>query len=900
MALTPGVRLGPYEVVSALGAGGMGEVYKARDTRLDRTVALKVLPSAFAGDGDLLARFEREARAVAALDHPNICGIYDVGSMDGTHYLVMPHLEGQTLAAALERGPLPLAQALRIASEIADALDKAHRQGIVHRDLKPGNIMLTRSGSKLLDFGLAKLRPLPGAVELSGVTRLTPVAPETVRGTILGTIQYMAPEQVEGRDADARGDIWAFGAVLYEMVTGERPFAGDTPASVMGAILRDTPTTVSTRQPVAPAALDRLVHSCLAKDPDERWQSIGDVRRMLESMAAPQAPGVVSRSRRGGAWWERGGWIALTTLLLAAVAALGLWRRVSGPRDEVVRLSVNLPESVIFTPAVDATVPVPQFALSADGRSLAFVAGRPAATSTLWLRQLGDVQARSIAGTENAQDPFRSPDGRWIGFFDTQGTLKRVAVSGGTVQTIARSISDPRGASWAPDDTILFGTGYGAIYKVAATGGAPQPATRLDAGKSEGSHRWPEFLPDGRHFLFTARSSVSENRSAYVGSLDDETRHYVRRLDSDVHYMAPGYLVFLDGDALLGQPFDADRLVLSGQPTPLEAGIGRSSRGNGAFSVSKTGTFAYAGATLRNGRLTWIDRSGSTLSTVGPDGEHDYSDFRLSRDETRLAASLVNPKLSLPDVWLFDLVRGSASQLTFGPSLNASPVWSPQGDRIAFRTNRKGLIEIYQTSAVDGGHDEALIPEAVARDVGVGSSSLIPTDWSTDGQRLLFGGGEPADIWLLTLADAAKPVRIVQSPGEQMHATFSPDGGFIAYTSNESGRFDVYAQSLRPPARKSTISIHGGSEPRWRADGRELYYLAEDQTLMVVPVSAGEGPFGVPRPLFKAQVHEGVSSLRLHYLSNRDGSRFLVHRRGQSGPPSSITVVLNGMTALQR
>ncbi len=882
-----------------LGAGGMGEVYKARDTRLDRTVAVKVLPSEVAGDADSRARFEREARAVAALDHPHICGIYDVGSVDGTHYLVMPHLEGQTLAARLEKGPLPLDQALTIAAEIADALDKAHRHGIVHRDIKPANIMVTKTGSKLLDFGVAKLRPKPSPMPLSGMTRTATAAAKTVHGTIVGTVQYMAPEQLEGREADARSDIWALGAVLYEMATGLRPFAGDTPASVIGAILRDTPPAISTRQPLAPRALDRLIDHCLAKDPDERWQSSGDVGRVLESIAADQTADVNPRARRSGAWRERSAWIVATTLLLIVLAVVARWPKRVVPPTEIVRLSVNPPESASFTPQIDATVAILQFALSPDGRWLAFVAGRPALKPTLWLRQLEDVDARSIPGTEDAQDPFWSPDGRWIGFFDGQRTLKRVAVSGGTVQTVARDIGDPRGASWGPDDTILLGTGYGEIYRVAAAGGTLQPVTHLDSSKNEGSHRWPQFLPDGKHFLFTARGGLADHRSVYVGALDEETRHQILRLDSDAHYVA-GYLLFLDGDTLLAQSFDSERLVLSGQPTPIEAHVGRSSRGNAAFSASRMGTIAYAGATLRTGRLTWFDRSGTALGTVGQDGEHDYADFRLSGDEKRLAASVVDPKLSVPDIWLFDLARGGGSRLTFGPALNAAPVWSPRGDRIAFRTNRNGVIELYQKSAVAGGNDEPLVPEQVARKAGVGQSTLLPTDWSADGQRLAFTGGEPSDIWLLTMADPTNPVRVVQSPGEQMHANFSPDGGFIAYSSNESGRFDVYVQSLQPPARTWPISVNGGYEPRWRADGRELYYLANDLRLMAVPVSAGGVPFGVPRPLFQAQVHGGVSSIRTHYVPNRDGTRFLIHRRSHDVAPTTITVVLNGLTAVKR
>ena len=589
-------------------------------------------------------------------------------------------------------------------------------------------------------------------------------------------------------------------------------------------------------------------------------------------------------------------WPAVAGVVITAAVA-ALWPGPAGPPTDIVRLSVNLPESANFAQS-NATVSTPRFALAPDGRSLVFVAGRPPLKPTVWLRHLDDVEASPVPGTEDAEDLFWSPDSRWIGFF-AEGTLKKVAVASGTVQTIARDVSDPRGGSWGPDDTILFGTGYGAIYRVAAAGGTPQPVTPLDS-RNEGSHRWPQFLPDGRHFLFTVRSGLADRRGVYVGTLEAETRVRLLRVESDAQHVAPGYLLFLDGDTLFAQPFDSDRLVLSGQPTPIEARVGRSSRGNGALSASRMGTIAYASATLRTGRLTWFDRRGTALGTVGPDGEQDYADFRLSGDDTRLAASLVDPKLSLPDVWLFDLVRGSASRLTFGPAINAAAVWSPQGDRIAFRSNRKGVIELYLMSAIEGGSDEPLVTDEMARRIGVAQSNLIPTDWSSDGERLAFSTGLPSDIWLLTVADPARPVKIVASPGDQMHGNFSPDGGFLAYTSNESGRFDVYVQSLRPPARKWPISVNGGYEPRWRADGQELYYLANDQMLMAVPVSSGAAPFGVPRPLFQTQVRTGVSAIRAQFVPTRDGSRFLIHRRTSDVAPEAITIVLNGLTALKR
>ena len=904
MGLDPGTRLGPYGIVGALGAGGMGEVYRARDTRLDRTVAVKVLPRELAADPDRRARFEREARAVAALDHPHICGIHDVGEADGTHFLVMPLLEGQTLAARLEKGPLPLDQALTIATQIADALDKAHRQGIVHRDLKPANIMLTKTGAKLLDFGLAKLRGPTGPVSLSGMTRLAPASPGTAQGTILGTLHYMAPEQVEGTEADARSDIWALGAVLYEMVTGGRPFAGETPASVIGAILKDTPPALSSRQPLAPRALDHLVARCLAKDPDNRWQSSGDVGGVLESIAPIDSADTDRRARPAGTWRERAAWIAATAALLAALAFSTLWRAPTAPATDVIRVSITAPEGTVFTAHASATVPTPQFAMSPDGRAVAFVAAAPGRRPALWVRSLQEVDARLFQGTDEAQEPiFWSPDNRWVGFADALGNLKRVELAGGTVQTITTGVADARGASWGRDDTIVFGIGYGGVYRVAASGGKPEPVTKLDASRQEGSHRWPRLLPDGRHFFFTVRSGLADQRGVWLAALGEDARHRLLVADVDAHYVDPGYILFLDGDTLLAQPWDNGRLEPSGQPVPVAARVGQSSRGNGAYSPSVAGTLAYAAAMRRPGRLSWFDRNGKPLGSVGLDGEHDYSDFRLSPDETRLAASLVDPKLSLPDIWSTDLVRGGNSRWTFGPSINAAAVWSPNGDRIAFRTNRKGLTEIYQKRPLAGDSDEPLLLEDVARASGVGSSNLTPTDWSADGRYLAFTsntGNELSDIFLLPLADPTKPARFVRSQGDRMHANFSPDGRFLAYTSNESGRFEVYVETAPVSEDKWPVSTNGGYEPRWRADGKELYYLSEDRVLMAVPVSSGTNPFGVPRPLFQTQVHPGISMLRTHYVPSRDGTRFLIHTRSGDAPPATITVVLNWTALLTR
>ena len=883
MSLSAGARLGPYEIVAPLGAGGMGEVYRAKDGRLNRTVAIKVMPADAAGDAERRERFEREAKAISALDHPNICALYDVGEHEGTYFLVMPCLEGHTLAGRIAKGAIPVDQAIKIAIEIATALDAAHRHGIVHRDLKPGNVMLTKTGVKLLDFGLAKLKKAEGPLGHTTMAKGTGI------GTLLGTMPYMSPEQIEGRDVDARSDIFSLGAVIYEMITGERAFKGETAASVIGSILKDEPAPITKLQPLAPAALDYVIATCLAKDPDERWQSVADTARQLRWSAAAgvgSVAGAASRSR----WPERTAWIALTTAVVAALLIARPEPRVVDA--DAVRLFLNPPPGHVFTAVSTATVPTPQFAISHDGRLIAFVASEDELRSALWVRSLANVEARRLAGTDGAQDPFWSPDNRWIGFYDQAGTMKRVSVQEGTVQTITTGIPDPRGGSWGWDDVIAFGTGFGPIFTVRASGGEPPlMLTELDRDRQEGSHRWPQLLPDGQHFLYTIRTAVPELRGVYVGSRDGQTRRKLLDGTGDVQFVAPDTLLFLDGGTLLAQAFDARRLELTGRVTPIASNVGRSSRGNGAFSVASTGELLYSAPTLRPSRLTWLDRSGTPLGAVAPEG--DFVDARLSPDDQQVAFSLVDPTASFPDIWIADLARGGATRFTFGP-LNSAPVWSPRRERIVFRSNRRGFTELFQKTTSSGGTDEALIDLDAARSVGLSTSNMIASDWSGDGQHLLVAGGVPADIWWVPVADPRKAQRVVESVGDQFHASLSPDARYVAYTSTESGRrFDVYTQALGGSGGKWLVTPDGGYEPRWRADGTEIYYLAPNGMLMAVPVVAGAMPFGVPKPLFRANVHPDISMLRTHYTSSRDGSRFLVSVRSGNTDFVPITVVLN-------
>jgi Tol biopolymer transport system component len=514
----------------------------------------------------------------------------------------------------------------------------------------------------------------------------------------------------------------------------------------------------------------------------------------------------------------------------------------------------------------------------------------------LWVRSLEDTDARQLVGTEDAYEPFWSPDGLWLAF-SAQDKLKKVAAGGGPVRVVTDSVPEMRGASWNVDDTIIYGTGFSSLYRVSAAGGSPAPITELDVSKQEGSHRWPQFLPDGRHFLFTVRSGVAEHRGVYVGSLTDKVRHFVMRSDANVSFVPPDYLLFLDGDSVLGHHFDLDRLELKGQPITIATKVGRSSNGNGAFSASSN-TLVYSASMLHSGRLAWFDRQGTRLEWVGPEGF--YSDFRLSPDGKRLAASIVDPIQGVLDIWLTDLARGGTSRFTFGPgpAINAAPAWSPDGERIAFRSNRKGLIEFYQKRVADGGTEELLLSEGAQRAAGLASTTQFPTDWSPDGRSLVLSANVPSDLWLLQPA-SKRLVNIVAAPFDQAHANFSRDGRLIAYSSNESGKYEVYVQSFPQFDRKWLISTNGGSEPRWSSDGRELYYLSEDQKLMAVAVGSGSSPFGAPRMLFQTSIREPPHLLRTHFVPDHDARRFLVYSQSGDSSPVPMTVVLNWNAGIQ-
>jgi eukaryotic-like serine/threonine-protein kinase len=879
LALTSGARLGPYEILSAIGAGGMGEVYKARDTRLDRLVAIKVLPEAFAGDPQFRERFDREARAISHLDHPHICALYDVGEERGTAYLVMQYLEGETLAARLThaKGPLPLEHVLNIGIDIADALDKAHRAGIVHRDLKPANVMLTKSGAKLLDFGLAKLRGPTGPITMSAMTVMA-----TATGTILGTIQYMAPEQIEGRDADKRADIWALGAVLYEMATRQRAFDGASAASLIGAIMRDTPPAVSARQPLAPSALDHVVERCLEKDADERWQDAGDVKRELAWVAGhrsrAEADGTLAQpTRRAIAPW-------IIAAGVVATAALGLATlQRPHPNASVTR------RMMLSIAPTDQVRPSGSFALSPDGRHFAFVGLATDGPPSLWVRSIDTAAIQLLPGTEDASFPFWSPRSDAIGFF-AGGKLKTVAIADGVPKTLAPA-SNGRGGSWSVDGTILYAFVNSPLYRVSHQGGASTVVTSFDPQHRQISHRWPVFL-DSRHFVYTAQGGAADGTGIYLGSLDSPaaTRLVGAYSNSAV---VDGRLLFVSEGTLVAQSLDLDGGRLTGdtleiaRPVAINGGLGFA-----AFSTSSAGVLAYTsgGAAAGTSELRWFDRQGKPLGPLGVEtgviGDTPYN-ARLSPDERTLAINTFRSATS--DIWLVDIARDVASRFTSDDANDQFPVWSPDGTELLFSSNRGGggVYNMYR-KPVARSEEETLVFKSAA--------NQYSTDWSRDGRIILFTNVDPktqADIWMAPATGSWQSTPVLITGFNEYAARLSPNGRWMAYTSDESGQLEVYVRRFPEATGRVKISTKGGSEPTWRADGRELFYLAANRTLNAVTVTT-TADFSAERPtkLFDAIVDTIVGSIHSnHYTPTADGQRFLINVSAVSGTPT--TVVLN-------
>jgi eukaryotic-like serine/threonine-protein kinase len=882
MGLAVGTRLGPYEVQSSLGAGGMGEVYKAKDIRLNRTVAIKVLPAALASDPQFRERFSHEARIIAQVDHPRICALYDVGEQDGTAYLVMQYLEGETLATRLERGALPLADALTVAIEIADALDKAHRAGIIHRDLKPGNVMLTKAGAKLLDFGVAKLR---GTAPPLSMTDITQVAPPIAHGMVIGTVQYMAPEQVEGREADVRSDIFAFGAVMYEMVTGKRAFDGPSPGSVIGMLLKDHPPPLSTHLPVSPPMLDKVVATCLAKDPEDRWQTARDLVRELkwinEGARLEPAPAIlVTRANAVGIV----GWILAGVLLLGFVFfAIPYYRR---PAAEI-----GVARFPILPPA-DATFPgLPSFlTVSPDGTHLAFIVLTADGKRQLWMRALDSLRSEPIAGTEGADQPFWSPDSRFVAFF-ADGKLRRVAISGGRPQTICET-APARSGTWNRDGVIIFTPGSGAgLSRVSAAGGTAGPLTKLDRSRGESDHLWPQFLPDGRRFVYLVRSSQAENTGIYVGSLDSEDRRLLLRADSNAVYAAPGYLLFQREGALMAQSFDPARAQLAGEALLVANDVGYSpANGRGAFAVSETGVMAYrSGLSGARSELAWFDRTGKRSASL--DVSDANPDLWLSPDEQSVALSRSDQRTGT-NIWLVNLRSSTSSRFTFDLGIDELPVWSPDGTHIVFAANRAGSFDLFRKASSGAGQEEVLLAS--------GNDKYV-SDWSRDGRFIAYytpGTKGDFDLWILPLFGERRPMPFARTQFDERNARFSPDGRWIAYVSNESGRYEVYVQPFLPASGgKWQISTTGGYQPRWRGDGKELFFIAADGKVMSVSVETDGGlNVDVPKALFQTHLDPAALVNERNYAVTNDGQRLLITTSLGSSAP--ISVVLNWQSAL--
>jgi Tol biopolymer transport system component len=862
MTLAAGTRLGPYEIVVPIGAGGMGEVYRAKDTRLERAVAVKVLPHHLSASLEVRQRFEREAKTISQLSHSNICALYDVGNQDGVEYLVMELLEGETLSDRLGKGSLPLEQTLRFGTQIADALDKAHRQGIVHRDLKPGNVMLTKSGVKLLDFGLAKAMTAP--VPQSGLTSLPTMMGTaenlTQEGTILGTFQYMAPEQLEGREADGRTDIFAFGCVLYEMATGKKAFSGSSQASLISSIMKEEPAPISAVAPTAPPALDRVVRRCLAKDPEDRWQNAADLGSELKwiaeggSQSGAPAP-VAAVGRRRSPWIP----VAAALVLGALGFAAGHFLRapVSAP---VLRASINLP------PRTDLERQNTSLALSPDGRTLAFAGSGPDGKRRLWLRALSGFEVQPLTGTDEATCPFWSPDGRFIGFF-ADHKLKKVAASGGAVQTICDA-PDGRGASWSVQDVIVFAPApFGGLSRVPAAGGSPTVLTKVD--KPGATQRLPQFLPDGKHVLFVSGSQTSDrDKETSINALDLESGKttLVAKENSEGRYAEPGYLLFCREGNLMAQPMDAARLKTTGEAVPVAERVRFITlRWSGNFSVSRTGLLVFqSGAVARKGQLTWFDTEGKELGKVGEPA--DFFSVSLSADASRAGATLASgPGGTLPEVWLYDLGRGVASRFTFGSQGTYFPLWSPDAHQVAYGESAGGL----RVKVADGTSEpKALWPA---------STNTWPESWSPDGKSIVFRLQDPKtgglDLWLLPLEGDGKAHPLIATPAQETGGSISPDGRWLLYASDESGRQEVYVVPFPGLGEKRQVSTGGAVRGFWLGDRQIGVVQPPDNKIFAVDVdiSGSSLAVGATRPLFGGKpLPRGPADV------TRDGKRLLV------------------------
>ena len=896
MSLSSGTRLGTYTITSLIGAGGMGEVYQARDSKLERDVALKVLPEQFARDQERLARFQREAKLLASLNHPNIATIHGLEQSGDTHYLVMELVAGKTLRDRLLRdGRVPVEEALAIARQIAEALEAAHEseKGIIHRDLKPANVKVTPDGKvKVLDFGLAKAFATDAASQDFSNSPTLSMAP-TMQGVIMGTASYMSPEQARGLPVTKATDIFAFGAVLYELLTGKQAFQGEDVGEILATVVKSEPDW--SRLPGdTPPSVRTLLKRCLRKERRQRLGDAGAVRIEIEDAIAWMAEGGAKETATPPigrlAVPGRAAWIVAAIAVVIAAAGWGAFAyfRPRPQSAEAIQFLVSPPEGwdLLQTAGSGGASPSP-LAISPDGQRLAFAATGPDGRSFLWVRPLDTLAAQMLSGTEGAAQPFWSPDGQFLAFF-AEEKLKKIAASGGPVITLCDSSAGLSGA-WNRDGVILLGSNQGSspIFRVSATGGTPVTATTVI--EDDLSHARPTFLPDGRHFLY--RTGTGLSLSIYVASLDSSERKLLLKVNATPVVYSAGHLLFLRERTLMAQAFDSDRLELTGEAFPIAEEIQTyGTSPNAVFSASENGVLVYQTGGTTHSSLLWFDRSRKQVGVLGEPGA--FYGLELSPDGRRAAVS-VNERNNR-DIWIYDLARGIRSRLTFDPAMEMDAIWSPDGSRLIFNSNRKGRLNLYQKAA-DGSGEEALLFED--------ENGKVPLSWSADGPSLLYGTGlataqTGTDLLVLPFAGERRPIPLVQSPFNESQGRLSPDGKWVAYRSDESGRYEIYVASYPALSAKRQISTGGGNWPRWRQDGREIFYFEIDGTLMAAAVN-GSGAaveVGAVKTLFETR----VVVTPYPYDVTADGQRFLINTRPGDGATEPITVVVNWLAGVEK
>jgi Tol biopolymer transport system component len=896
--LIPNSTISHYRIVSKIGAGGMGEVYRAIDTRLDREVAIKVLPSSLSKDEDRLRRFEQEARATSALNHPNILTVYDIGTHEGSPFIVAELLEGEELRDELNHGAIALRKAVDYATQIASGLAAAHAKGIVHRDLKPENIFVTTDGRvKILDFGLAKLRPLSHAVDSRSDIETQKVL--TDPGVVMGTVGYMSPEQVRGRDTDHRSDIFSFGVILYETLSGKRAFGGESMVEVMNAILKEEPPELSETSAKTNPALEQIVRRCLEKKPEMRFHSAHDLgfalrtlfttsgSRMDTATALPAVPEHPSHGRVFGnarLAWIVSGLFLLVAIVLAAVA----YFRPATAVARAYRLSALPPEKAILK---EGQAPI----ISPDGSRLAFVGVDSTGKAILYIRAIDSLTAQPLAGTDGAALPFWSPDGRSIGFF-AAGKLKKIEAAGGPPATLADA-PVARGGSWNRDGVIIFAPSPpGPIFRISAAGGEVKPLNVVNMAAGEFPRWFPQFLPDGLHYLYHSSAGRKPGtREIGVGSLDSQETKELLTADFAALYAPPGYLLFRREATLMALRFDTDKLQLAGDPFPIAEQVGfEGLTYQTLVSASDNGVLAYQSLGAGKTQLIWFDRNGKELETIGPPG--DYGDLSLSSDDKRLAFHQVDFEKGNSDIWQMDLSSGSTSRLTFDPAVDFSPVWSPDGRHIAFASLREGAPNLFLKASSGAGEDELLFRSPLAK---------LPQDWSPDGRFLICGTVDPQtkwDLWVLSLGEERKWEIFLQTPYNEQRASFAPNGRWIAYESDESGKREVYVKTYPASGAKWQVSAGGGSQPRFTRGGREMVFVGADRKLMSVDVKTDGATFAfsAPRTLFETRICSKDDHPGNQYVVTADGQRFLINTVSESAASAPVTVVINWAAQAKR